>query len=439
MAINNFTENYDKKFKVLLIIFTLFIFLFGQSLTSLYALSPQQKKIFDSGINYYDTNPGSSDSSSCGVVNGPVSSTLPSDILDRINQLMPEYSQAATETHVPWQLIAGIHYRETSLSTTSSNIFQITGYKGPADFLSQAIAAGNFLQKKSVLANLPEHRDPLQETGNDPEQIKDTMFSYNGRANAYAQQAADLGFDSTTQPYEGSPYVMNNFDTVHTNMKIITHDNGGLDGVDTRFGAYTIYYRLGGSIDTTGSPGSCSPGTDVGNLMQTIMNYAWPDYYDAPYCNEKPSYQQAIESANNAGQYVGGICNIGGRWIGVDCGAFVTRVMIDSGVDPGYNYGGSIKNGAGNTLQQQKYLEEQVTAGKYEKLSNVNGITDLLPGDIAINTVHTYIFVGSQPGFNGNSASASFSTSGQSWRAPMASLAYGFDGEFSWYRLKAGG
>lgn len=175
-------------------------------------------------------------------------------------------------------------------------------------------------------------------------------------------------------------------------------------------------------------------GAVAGDAVKTAVNYSWPDYHQPNYCNEKPSYKQAMGSANAAGQYIGGTCTIGGTWIGVDCGAFVTRVMIDSGADPGYNYGGSLSNGAGNTLQQQKYLDEQVAKGKYNKLSGVTGTGQLQPGDIAINTVHTYMFVGTQPGFNGNSASSSFSEFGTSWRAPMASPAYGF-GEFAWYRL----
>jgi len=380
---------------------------------------------------FYD--PGSSSSSGSCTSSGGGIGVLPSDITDAINKLKSDYVKASQATNVPWQLLAGIHYRETNFSTTSSNMFQISGYSGPGDVVTQAIAAGNFIQKYAVPGNLPNHRAPLQQTGSDAEEIKDTLFSYNGRAVAYAQQAQSLGFNPQTQPYEGSPYVMNNYDTVHKDMGIITHDGGGIDGVDTRFGAFVIYAGIGGSS------GSSTTGCSVsGSLMQTILNYAWPDYHNAPYCPEKDAYKTAIQSASNNGQYIGGTCTIGGTWPGVDCGAFVTRVMIDSGTDPGYNYGGKLSAGAGNTIAQQQYLDQQVAAGKYTKLSNVNSTSDLQPGDIAINDVHTYIYVGQLPGFNGNSASASFSSTGESWRAPMASNAYGFGGEFTWYRLKAG-
>lgn len=141
----------------------------------------------------------------------------------------------------------------------------------------------------------------------------------------------------------------------------------------------------------------------------------------------RPAYATAISAAQARGEFVGG-----GKYPGIDCGGFVTRVMRDSGVDPNYN------QYQGDTNAQIRYLDEQVASGKYQKLASVNSTADLQPGDIAINSNHTYIYVGSQPGFNGNSASSSFSTSGESWRAPMADNAYGFS-EFSWYRLKAGG
>jgi len=197
----------------------------------------------------------------CTITN----STLSSDEEKKINQNEPVYQQAAQQTNVPWQLIAAIHYRETGLSTTEPNLFQITG-GGTGDFLTQAVAAGNFLQHSSVPANLATHRAPLTQTGTDPEEIKDTLYSYNGRAAAYAQQAGQLGFNPNTQPYEGSPYVMNNYDSIHHNMGIITHDNGGVDGIDTRLGAFTVYsILLGASV-------GCGNGTLASGNSQQLAD-----------------------------------------------------------------------------------------------------------------------------------------------------------------------
>jgi len=412
---------YRAAYSILALIFT---FLAVGANVSAQSLSQGDLNSIYNNTVWYDANSNPGGGTGC-TTSSSTGGGLPTDILNAINQNKSVYQQAAQATNVPWELLAGIHYRETGLSTSGPNLFQITGYSGPTDFLSQAIAAGNFIQKNAVPGNLANHLSPMQQTGTDPEEIKDTLYSYNGRAQAYAQQAQDLGFDSQNQPYEGSPYVMNNFDQTHTNMKIITHDGGGLDGVDTRFGAFTIYSKLGGDS----SSGGCS-GAVVGNEIQTAINYAWPHYHAPDYCQEKPSYQAAIQAASSRGEYTGGTCTIGGTWIGVDCGAFVTRVMRDSQADPSYN------SQNGNTVAQQAYLDAHPE--KYTKLSNINSTDGLQAGDIAINSVHTYIYVGSQPGFAGNSASASISTDGGSWRAPMADNAYDF-GNFSWYRLNSGG
>jgi N-acetylmuramoyl-L-alanine amidase len=185
---------------------------------------------------------------------------------------------------------------------------------------------------------------------------------------------------------------------------------------------------------TTPQPGgNCAGGAVSGNAVQTALNYAWANNRGDPYCKEKPAYKTAIDAAKAAGQYTGAPCNTDSSLAGVDCGGFVTRVMIDSGADPGYDYGGKLSDGAGNTTQQQKYLDEQVASGKYIKVGAVSNTSSLQPGDIAINSVHTFIYVGSQPGFEENSASAS-----QGTRAPMARPAYFSNsaGDFIWYRLK---
>jgi hypothetical protein len=386
---------------------------------------------------FYDPG-GSSDSASCDSNISTTGGGLPTAIVNAINQSQSAYEQAAQATGVPWQVLAAIHYRENSNNpngdlqagnpiggpyTHSSTDYAKYGYPKSLEQSAEIAAKHLIATVGSGAVN-----KPVNVPSPDSEGLKDALYSYNGRASAYAQQAQDLGFNPQTQPYEGSPYVMNNFDQVHKNMKIITQDNGPLDGIDTRFGAYTIYSKLGGDS----SSGGCSSGAVAGSIVQTAINYAWPDYHKPDYCREKPSYQAAIEVASGKGEYVGGTCTIGGTWVGVDCGAFVTRVMRDSQADANYNQAN------GNTIAQQTYLDSHPE--KYQKLTNATGTKDLQAGDIAINSDHTYIYVGgSNPGFNGNSASASFSEKGGSWRAPMASTAYGIDGQFSWYRLKAGG
>jgi hypothetical protein len=371
---------------------------------------------------------GSSDSN-CSVSSISSSTDLSASMRSAITKLKPEYVAASEKTGVPWQLLAAVHYRENN---NNPNGDMQAGNKigGPYPRASTAYARYGYPKTMAESAEIAARmlidisqggvvKKPINTPNPDPEAIKDTLFSYNGRASVYEKQAADLGFDPAKQPYEGSPYVMNNFDAIHQQMKIITRDFGGLDGIDTRLGAFTVYSRLGGS---SGSVETCSSdGAVLGDAVQTAIKYAWPNHSKPNFFEFKPAYKTATNAAIEKKEYVGG-----GENPGIDCGGFVTRVMRDSGADPEYN------SYNGPTTAQQKYMDDN--PGKYKKLTNVTGTADLKPGDIAINSEHTYMFVGSQPGFYGNSASASYSSRGTSWRTPMADNAYGFT-SFSWYRL----
>ncbi len=399
------------------------------------ALNSEESKSILNDTVWYKAGAGSAS----GICSSEITdSNLPTELLSAINKLKSTYEQASLSTGVPWQLLAAVHYRESN-NDPNRDLQAGNPISGPyvrtsTDYASygypKSMAESAEIAAKHLIASVSGGvvKKPINVPSPDPEAVKDVLFSYNGRADAYAQQAKELGFDPVKQPYEGSPYVMNNFDKVHENMKIITQDGGGVDGVDTRLGAFTLYSRLGGA---SASETGCSGGAVLGNAVKTAVNYAWPDYRESPYTKLKPEYAAAIAKAIDSGQYVGGLPGEEG----VDCGGFVTRVMIDSGADPGYNYGGKISNGAGNTLQQQKYLDEAVAAGKYIKLGPQTDTSDLRPGDIAINSSHTFMFVGFQSGFDGNAASASV---GPSSRSPMASNTYfsNSNGSFEWYRLK---
>lgn len=143
-------------------------------------------------------------------------------------------------------------------------------------------------------------------------------------------------------------------------------------------------------------------------LTATVFAYAWPDYHPAPYVTKKPEYEEAVTAAIANGQYVGGI-----SYPGVDCGGFVTRVMLDSGYEPDYNYGGLYSAGAGTVAGGQKpWLD-----ANWEPLGHVDSSGELQPGDVAIFTdlSHTYMYAGTIPNFNSTTASASLDQ-----RAPMA-------------------
>ncbi|MEO6513574.1 MAG: phage tail tip lysozyme [Candidatus Saccharimonadales bacterium] len=153
-----------------------------------------------------------------------------------------------------------------------------------------------------------------------------------------------------------------------------------------------------------------STGAVTGNVVQTALNYAWdtrghgPDEADA-----KPTYRRDMPVINGAtadSPYS-------------DCGVFVSTVMIASGADKDYP-----KRVTGI---QEDYLRAH--PNKYQEIKNVTNTSQLQPGDILVNSVHTFMFVGAQPkGFD--------SVGGSHYdHVPQAT---GFYDGFSVFRLKGG-
>ncbi len=181
-------------------------------------------------------------------------------------------------------------------------------------------------------------------------------------------------------------------------------------------------------LDEVAASASESGGCGGSGLSETTLKYAWEDPHDPPYIQAKEAYTQAIAEADAAGQYVGG-----GPHPGIDCGGWVTRLMIDSGFEPNYNFGGVEANGAANVADgQTPWLQ-----ANWDKIT-ITGTQDLRPGDVAINTgrTHTFAFVGDIPGFNSSIASASFSRNGRGWRAPMAGKENPLKSDIEWYRKR---
>jgi lysophospholipase L1-like esterase len=175
-----------------------------------------------------------------------------------------------------------------------------------------------------------------------------------------------------------------------------------------------------------GGADECTGGDS--DLADTVLEYAWPQYHAAPFTEKKPAYAAAISAAQADNQYVGG-----GSQPGVDCGGWVTRLMIDSGFEPQYNFGGKTADGAGNVSGGQiRWIQ-----ANWEKIT-VSGTQDLLPGDVAINTgrSHTFAWAGTIQGFESQVASASYSTNGSSWRSPMAGHEDPLASNIEWYRKK---
>lgn len=175
-----------------------------------------------------------------------------------------------------------------------------------------------------------------------------------------------------------------------------------------RYGSNTV-----ASTTSTSPATGCvsSSGAVVGNVVQTALNYAWdtkghgPDESDA-----KPTYRRdmpTIDGASADSPFS-------------DCGVFVATVMIGSGADKDFP-----KRVTGT---QEDYMRAH--SEKYQEVKNVTNTSQLQPGDILVNSVHTYMFVGTQP--------KGYDSVGASHYDHVPQVTGFYDG-FSVFRLKSGG
>lgn len=186
------------------------------------------------------------------------------------------------------------------------------------------------------------------------------------------------------------------------------------------------------SIPLSGNPsdpgcGLGGPGVGAG-IEKTTLAYAWPEFHEPNYFEMTPDYKKAVRRATESGRYVGGEDRPG-----IDCGGFVTTLLVDSGFEPKYNHSGKMSDGAGNTPTQEAWVKNNWKSLGYGK--DIDTAT-LEPGDVAFSggPSHTFVYVGNIEGFNSPVASASYSPSNTSWRSPMAGQESLTTGDVRWYR-----
>lgn len=133
--------------------------------------------------------------------------------LEAIESNRSFYEKSASTEKIPWQIIASIHIRETGLKRSGPSNgygpYQITPASYPikaaysdAEFQDATDKAAAIIKAKSGGRDLT-----------DPNNIKYTLFAYNGVASVYVNQGKSIGFtDAEAANGEGSPYVMNRFD-----------------------------------------------------------------------------------------------------------------------------------------------------------------------------------------------------------------------------------
>jgi hypothetical protein len=180
-----------------------------------------------------------------------------------------------------------------------------------------------------------------------------------------------------------------------------------------RYSASNFVSNTGG-ISEAGDGGCSGVGAVQGNIVQTALNFAWQDV-TYPYHGDADT-ASCYDSAGQAVSPEPSDCHHGFQQLGVhdpsqytkpsyiaavqqyesgvdstsytDCGVFVATVMRASGVDPKY-----VASGTGSQLDNVMQRTD-----KYLVINSVTSSTQLQPGDILVNSSHTYIYVGKQPG-----------------------------------------
>lgn len=175
-----------------------------------------------------------------GIRNLKYLGTLSEKQLDRVEEFYPFYKQAEKVTQVNWKILAGIHYRESSLGLdpkAKGNQFQFDGdlkSKATGNLLSDLIQTGKILQSKAKAAKM----NPLSPDQFHTENVAQALFGYNGKI--YRQ------FVSPNQTsYDRSPYVLNRIDSKHLEMPIYLGKNTHPQwSIDHRLGVITFANEL---------------------------------------------------------------------------------------------------------------------------------------------------------------------------------------------------
>jgi N-acetylmuramoyl-L-alanine amidase len=286
-----------------------------------------------------------------------------------------------------------------------------------------------------------EH-DGKRDTFGDTDQEKDTMKASQTYAAAigkartaaeghdvgldldYSHQLASFGRGGNIKSPGNIPLVALWSPTVPWVYNEIAQDGPNASITEKTKDAYAkgivdgVKAALPGTPNTNKCTGSDFAG---GDFNATLKAYAWPEYHQPNFLDKMPAYAKAVQKAQSEGRYVGGGVNPG-----IDCGGFITTFMIDSGFEPNYNYKGK----GGPTGTQEKWLKENwQTIGRSDGID----VSKLKPGDVAINSDHTFMYVGKVDGFASVTASASYSPHNTSWRAPMAGGEAPNSPGYTWY------
>lgn len=154
----------------------------------------------------------------------------------------------------------------------------------------------------------------------------------------------------------------------------------------------------GASAQPVSADSGCGSVAISGSMKDLLTSWAHPDY-QLTRLEQLPGYKAVVAQAKREGFYTGRPSRVP---LGDDCGVFVTNLVVRSGWDKNFNYGG--KGQAGNTVTQRAWMEKN-----WQDLGAASGLKEsqLKPGDVGIMSGHIWIYTGPVPGKKGHYAEAS--------------------------------
>lgn len=359
------------------------------------------------GIYFYDTNKCGSSSSV-----GEITST--GGGYERLKEAVRKYGPTAMEMQIewgtPWEVVLAQMQKESGVGTAGiavsgadNNWLGITGsgdagyWESPggrkwAKFSSveasiQAWAGTTILRNgyyddafpylnpnnwnlEMFLKVMISHYAPSSDGNNEEQYVRDVLSIING---PIAEVRAEMGWLSSED------YAKQN--------------NIGVGG------KHPLGSESGGDSDTITSTIGCFNSTGGARLAELAVWMAWPDQH---HLNDiKDEYRQAMVAVLGQepyGNYCGslGYTNRGILDYYQDCGHFVATIVRYSGYDDGFPLTW--------TVNMWNHMSDSPL---WEEIPNEGNTSNLMPGDIFVNTGHIMMYIGEYGGDIGNLAQAS--------------------------------
>lgn len=183
--------------------------------------------------------------------------------------------------------------------------------------------------------------------------------------------------------------------------------------LDSRIAAARSVLDLHG--DNLPSEGACIS-SDLNGIAELALEYTWPEARNNPRNNE--AYAKATAEAQSKGEYIGPT-----DMPGIDCHAFVTRVIRNSGADPVYNENFGGIPGMVQYMSSSPKYEEQFPETEND-LRRGDIVVIYGGGEIGSANRHIYLYVGENDKLQGDHSTVAeanwrISAPRSGWAPPM--------------------